>query len=101
MFFFPRNLHTLTVLGIYQSGLSAGQNTFNRRPTKGWISKNKQDFSRVLQEILQKMLFLSVVISREGRGFSYSVPLGKKKSILQRLYFRLFNQLIKSKKKYN
>ena len=32
MFFFPKNLHTLTVLGIYQSGLSAGQNAFNRRP---------------------------------------------------------------------
>ena len=49
MFFFPKNLHTLTVLGIYQSGLLAGQNAFNRRPTKGWISKNQQDL--ILQKI--------------------------------------------------
>ncbi len=67
MFFFPKNLHTLTVLGIYQSGLLAGQNTFNRRPTKGWISKNQQDFSRVLQEILLKVLFLKI----RGHFFTY------------------------------
>ncbi len=35
MYFFPKNLHTLTVLGIYQSGLSAGQNTFNQRYSFG------------------------------------------------------------------
>ncbi len=81
MFFFPKNLHTLTVLGIYQSGLSAGQNTFNQRPTKGWILKNQQDFSRVLQEILQKMLFLKI------RGhFFISAPIFKIKVSMERSY---------------